>query len=162
MNAAVGEDKGPQFSIGENLFSTTGVHVDIGGLYEDVGLDEGTNKAGPSQTPATTSPIEASPIQWVDGNKSGRSHGVDEVESPEYRTPPERYPTLSPPSSPENPGIGKRVPRKSELIRGDYICDPKIRALFASIKKAEYTPLAAVDNEDYLLFKSILTKSRDM
>ena len=54
---------------------------------------------------------------------------------------------------------GKRVPKKSQKIRGVYTPDARLKGLFMSEKKAEYRPLPKTNRAIFKKFSDILSEN---
>lgn len=54
---------------------------------------------------------------------------------------------------------GKRVPKKSQKIRGVYSPDARLKGLFMSEKKAEYRPLSKTNRAIFKKFNDILSEN---
>ena len=54
---------------------------------------------------------------------------------------------------------GKRVPKKSQKIRGVYTPEARLKGLFMSEKKAEYRPIRKTNRAIFKKFSDILSEN---
>ncbi|CAA7032681.1 unnamed protein product [Microthlaspi erraticum] len=98
------------------------------------------------------SPIQAKPIQLV-----------VRTTPPDNRSPPEGSQQGTPDNAHTGPLNGrgqKRVPQKSDKIRGPYTCEARVSHLFASSTKPAYAPIEPLNANKWETFRKTLGRAK--